>query len=41
MQVAPVSQKVHTTRSKTLGVLTQDEKQVVRIISVLFIVNIQ
>jgi len=27
--VAPVSQKVHTTRYKTLGVLTEDEKQVV------------
>jgi small GTP-binding protein len=28
-KVAPVSQKVHTTRNKTLGVLTEDDKQVV------------
>ena len=34
MQVAPVSQKVHTTRCKTLGVLTEDKKQVVCNISV-------
>jgi len=35
--VAPVSQKVHTTRYKSLGVVTEDEKQVVG--TILFLVR--